>query len=315
LKIRYGAISLFLVVCFALLALSSCVKPSSDDLLKNLERKESYVLGVDIARVVKSSQDYENQFDQKVFLQGFTDMFNTGKPLVNIERIREIMAEPNDSTAIVINNMLISGYVTPQQKQSYVFGVYHADVIASSPEAFNIESFTRGFSDEFFSKKLLLSEDSMNSVKDDSRKRIERLHKNAAIEVSKEEKLAINMEFLAQNKEREIVKTLPSGLQYAAVREGSGRQPDNDTTTVKVNYRAFFVDGREFDSSFKKGAPAELRLDESIPGWREGIKLMKEGGRYRFFVAPELAYGKEGLRDVPPDAVIIYDIELLEIIK
>lgn len=315
-KIRYGAIFFTAVVCFALLTLISCGKPSAeDDVLKNTERKESYVLGVDIARAVKTSEDYENQFDQKAFVKGFSDLFVKGEPLVDLEKIREIMAEPNDSTINIINNMLITGYVTPQQKQSYIFGVYHADVIGSTPEAFNFDTFTKGFYDEFSSGERLLSDEVMNEVRESSKKRIERLHKNADIEVSKEEKLAINQEFLAQNREREIVKTLPSGLQYVAVREGKGKKPAHDSVTVKVNYKALFVDGREFDSSKKKGGPAEVSLNQTVLGWRQGIPLMKEGSRYRFFVPSELAYGKEGLQDVPPDAVIIYDIELLEILN
>jgi FKBP-type peptidyl-prolyl cis-trans isomerase len=313
-----GKIAVYIVTVAFIAALTviSCGKSAQgDDVLKNRERKESYIIGVDIARLIKSSEGYEYQFNPEVFFEGFSDVFEKGEPAVAIEEIRKVMTKSGDSTMFFVSNFLIKGYVTIRDKESYVFGAYHADITGSFPEAFNYAAFKKGFADEYNSGTLAMNEEDMNKVKEESKKRIERLRLNADAKVSREEKVLINLEYLEDNKKRESVKVLPSGLQYAVVREGKGEKPEKETSMVKVNYRAFFVDGREFDSSYRKGGPEQFMLEESIPGWKEGIMLMKEGSRYRLFVPSDLAYGKEGMQDVPPDATIIYDVELLEVIK
>ena len=120
-------------------------------------------------------------------------------------------------------------------------------------------------------------------------------------------------DFLAANKERAGVKTTASGLQYEVLTEGQGESPVA-TDTVAVNYEGRLVDGTVFDSSYQRGEPAVFRLDQVIPGWTEGVQLMKPGAKYRFTIPPELGYGAAGAGGViPPNAVLQFDVELLAI--
>jgi FKBP-type peptidyl-prolyl cis-trans isomerase FkpA len=119
--------------------------------------------------------------------------------------------------------------------------------------------------------------------------------------------------FLAENKTKEGVITTASGLQYKVLKEGSGRNP-SVTDTVVCNYRGTLINGKEFDSSYKRGEPAEFRLNGVIRGWTEGVQLMKEGSKYEFFIPSDLAYGSRGQGDdIGPYEALIFEIELIKI--
>lgn len=119
--------------------------------------------------------------------------------------------------------------------------------------------------------------------------------------------------FLQDNAKKTGVKTTPSGLQYMVEKEGTGPKP-NDTATVSVNYTGTLIDGTVFDSSVKRGTPAEFPLNRVIKGWAEGIKLMNVGGKYKFWIPSDLAYGDQGAGGViKPGALIIFEVELLAI--
>jgi FKBP-type peptidyl-prolyl cis-trans isomerase len=118
--------------------------------------------------------------------------------------------------------------------------------------------------------------------------------------------------FLTENGKKEGVKTLPSGLQYMTLAEGKGKQP-KATDTVTVQYRGTQIDGTEFDSSYKRGQPATFALNQVVKGWTEGVQLMKEGGKIRLFVPSELAYGERGGGQIGPNAVLIFEVELLTV--
>ncbi|MFP4004999.1 MAG: FKBP-type peptidyl-prolyl cis-trans isomerase [Alphaproteobacteria bacterium] len=122
-----------------------------------------------------------------------------------------------------------------------------------------------------------------------------------------------NDAYLESNKQRQGVEVTDTGLQYKVLREGTGKQP-GPRDMVKVHYRGRLVDGTVFDSSYKRGQPAELRLDGVIPGWTEGVQLMQEGAKYEFVIPARLAYGAKGAGDViPPGATLIFEVELLEV--
>ncbi len=120
-------------------------------------------------------------------------------------------------------------------------------------------------------------------------------------------------QFLAENAKKEGVKTTASGLQYKALKEGTGPKP-KATDTVTVNYRGTFIDGKEFDSSYKRNQPATFPLNGVIKGWTEGLQLMPVGSKYMFYIPPALAYGERGYPGaVPPNSVLIFEVELLSI--
>lgn len=121
--------------------------------------------------------------------------------------------------------------------------------------------------------------------------------------------------FLAANGKKPGVTTLPSGLQYAVLKKGTGRQPAA-TDTVTVHYQGTLINGTEFDSSYKRGQPASFPLNQVIKGWTEGVQLMKEGAKYRFFIPPHLAYGQRGAGPViGPNSTLIFEVELLSVQK
>ena len=120
--------------------------------------------------------------------------------------------------------------------------------------------------------------------------------------------------FLEENAKQEGVKVTPSGLQYKVLKEGTGKSP-SATDVVQVHYRGPLLDGTEFDSSYRRGQPATFPLNRVIPGWTEGVQLMKEGAKYQFFIPSTLAYGSTGTPGGPigPNETLIFEVELLKV--
>jgi FKBP-type peptidyl-prolyl cis-trans isomerase FkpA len=120
-------------------------------------------------------------------------------------------------------------------------------------------------------------------------------------------------QFLAENAKKEGVKTTSSGLQYKHVKEGEGKSP-KASDTVRVHYRGTTIDGKEFDSSYKRGEPIEFPLNGVIRGWTEGLQLMKEGGKAMLFIPSALAYGERGAGGaIGPNETLIFEVELLKV--
>ena len=119
--------------------------------------------------------------------------------------------------------------------------------------------------------------------------------------------------YLRENSTKPGVHATASGLQYEVLREGTGRKPES-TDKVQVNYRGTLLDGTEFDSSYKRNAPIDFRLNQVIKGWTEGVQLMKEGAKYRFVIPSKLAYGQRGAGGmIGPDETLIFEVELLKV--
>lgn len=120
--------------------------------------------------------------------------------------------------------------------------------------------------------------------------------------------------FLRQNAQRPGVVTLPSGLQYEVLNPGNGRSP-KATDVVRCHYHGTLIDGTVFDSSYQRNQPADFGLNQVIAGWTEGVQLMKEGAKYRFYIPYHLAYGEQGAGGaIPPYAALIFDVELLAVL-
>ncbi len=125
--------------------------------------------------------------------------------------------------------------------------------------------------------------------------------------------LELGQAYLKENATKPGVHTTPSGLQYKVITEGHGKSP-KATDTVLVHYRGTTIDGQEFDSSYKRNEPISFPLNGVIPGWTEGVQLMKEGGKIELFIPSNLAYGSRGAGGViAPDSTLVFDIELLKV--
>ena len=126
------------------------------------------------------------------------------------------------------------------------------------------------------------------------------------------ENKAAGEKYLAENINKEGVKTTSSGLQYKIITEGHGAIPD-EKAKVKVNYRGTLIDGTEFDSSLKNNTPASFRVDQVIRGWTEALKMMPVGSKWELYIPQDIAYGSQDQRNIPPYSTLVFEVELLEI--
>lgn len=128
-----------------------------------------------------------------------------------------------------------------------------------------------------------------------------------------DQQMEAGKQFLEDNAKKEGVTTTPSGLQYEVLLEGNGPKPAGATSRVTVHYEGKLTNGNVFDSSYKRNQPATFGLNQVIAGWTEGVQLMSQGSKYRFYIPSELGYGARGSGgSIPPNSTLIFDVELLE---
>ena len=196
---------------------------------------------------------------------------------------------------------------------SYAIGMDVARNVKASFDDFDRELFMQGFNNVSDSSDVLLEESKaqqvvrayfQNKQKADAAKRLEDAAKN------KEE----GEKFLAENKTKDGVQTTASGLQYIVLKEGTGAKPTT-ASKVKVHYHGTLIDGTVFDSSVDRGEPTEFGVTQVIKGWTEGLQLMKEGAKYKFFVPSDIAYGANPRPGgaIKANSTLIFDVELLEV--
>jgi len=121
------------------------------------------------------------------------------------------------------------------------------------------------------------------------------------------------LDFLTDNQQKEAVEVTPSGLQHSLLEAGTGTQHPTAKDIVEVHYEGWLIDGTVFDSSIKRGKPASFGLNQVIKGWTEGLQLMVEGEKRRFYIPAKLAYGSRWMGNIPPGSTLIFDVELLAI--
>lgn len=175
------------------------------------------------------------------------------------------------------------------------------------------EDFAQGISDMLNGNTPLLKHSEAQRIVQDFFREQEKAGQ-AAKEAAGKQALAEGKVFLANNRQRASVTETKSGLQYEVLAEGKGRHP-RATDRVRCHYEGRLLNGTVFDSSYKRGEPAVFGLSQVIPGWTEGVQLMGEGAKFRFYIPYMLAYGESGAgADIPPFATLIFDVELLEIL-
>lgn len=177
----------------------------------------------------------------------------------------------------------------------------------------DIDDFAKAIKDILAGKKPEIDDAEAQTLVKDFFEKQEAKQRAAAAEKFKETKKK-GEAYLAENAKKEGVVTLPSGLQYQVIKEGNGRRP-KATDKVKCHYEGMLVDGTLFDSSIQRGEPATFPLNGVIKGWTEGLQLMQEGAKYRFFIPYHLGYGENGAgASIPPFAALVFDVELIEVV-
>lgn len=176
----------------------------------------------------------------------------------------------------------------------------------------NIDDFAAAIKDVIAGKKPQVSDSEAQTIVQEFFRKQEEKQNAAAAEKGKTAK-AEGEKYLAENAGKEGVVTLPSGLQYKVLKEGNGKKP-TAKDKVKCHYEGFLIDGTPFDSSIQRGEPAVFPLNQVIAGWTEGLQLMQEGAKYRFFIPYNLGYGTRGAgASIPPYATLVFDVELIEV--
>jgi FKBP-type peptidyl-prolyl cis-trans isomerase FklB len=202
---------------------------------------------------------------------------------------------------------------TQKDKVSYSIGMDIGMTLKNQSIEVDPAILSRGIKDSMSGQKPLMAEQEIRDTIAAFQKEMMAKQQELAKQMGEKNKKQ-GEAFLAENKKKEGVKTLASGLQYKVIKVGTGKKP-KATDTVTTNYRGTLVDGTEFDSSARQGKPATFPVNGVIPGWTEALQLMEEGAKWQLFIPSNLAYGERGTQGGPigPNAALIFDIELISI--
>lgn len=197
-----------------------------------------------------------------------------------------------------------------EQKASYIIGHDLGNRLVSQGFDVSFEEFFAGIKDGASKKENRYSQEEVAAIMQEFQAYMQEKQQKAA-----DLKKQAGVDYLANNKKQKGIITTDSGLQYKVLVKGSGEKPAL-TDKVKTHYKGMLIDGTEFDSSIKRGQPAEFPVNAVIPGWTEALQLMSVGAKWQLFIPSELAYGPRGAGDViPPHSVLVFELELIEIVK
>ena len=201
---------------------------------------------------------------------------------------------------------------TPSEKESYGIGVGVARNFQRQGIQVDQAMVIQGMTDVLSGRKLVLSDEELRKTMEAFQANVRQKQAEAAKRAAIDNQKAGDA-FLAANKKKAGVVTLPSGLQYEILKAGDGKKP-TEADSVECNYRGALLNGTEFDSTYKSGHPVTLEMTRLIPGWREALKLMPVGSKWRLVVPPDLAYGSRGSgAEIGPNATLVFELELLAV--
>ena len=197
------------------------------------------------------------------------------------------------------------------EKVGYSLGFMMAEGNKEAVQDVNLDTFEQGFRDGYEGKESALTQEQMEEVlmtyqQEQEEKFVQDMQTKA------EDNKAKGEAFLAENAKKEGVQVTDTGLQYKVLEAGTGKSP-KATDIVEVNYEGKLIDGTVFDSSYERGEPIEFPLNQVIAGWTEGLQLMKEGGKYEFYIPADIAYGEAGNAGIEPNSTLIFTVELLSV--
>jgi FKBP-type peptidyl-prolyl cis-trans isomerase FklB len=196
---------------------------------------------------------------------------------------------------------------TATQQASYGIGMNFGSQIAEA--GLDVDALVQGIRDALSKAEPALTDEQLEKAMTEFSKQME-----AKAQARGQEAIKEGDAFLAANAKKEGVKTTESGLQYKVLKSGTGASP-KATSVVKVHYHGTFPDGKKFDSSIDRGEPAEFPVNRVIPGWTEALQMMKVGDKWQLAIPAKLAYGEQGRPGIPPNQVLLFDVELLDIVK
>lgn len=288
----------------------AAVKPI---IFKTLLDSASYLIGVTQADILK--QQGLKGLNTKLITTGCNEAIENKPSVFNQETVNGVMMRclskadsgkkpvppsprPVDPKAVFKNNMDSASYIV-----GYSIAVFYRNY---DIQTLNADMLSKGFGDVLAKKPLALNMSTANEV---ITKLINQIYTDKAKTVIEE-----GTAFLAKNKLRPEVKTTASGLQYEILQEGSGAKPAAIDTFV-AHYRGTLLDGTEFDASYNRGTPLTMPVGGVIRGWVEGLQLMSVGSKYKFYIPYELGYGLHGQGNIPGGAMLIFEVELLDIKK
>ena len=317
---------LILVILGIGLSLQSCHNKANNNKanvkLENKADSVNYAWGVYWGDSYKSALSELPEVDYDVFLDNFKNyMFSKGK-YMSLEDAEKVMSEffpkYNDMVKDETGQTKLTPGVDYDKKDiSAAMGTFSADNaqngFADMPCGFDKDMFYYGVEASLKGKKAALDPTEASSIIDaySEEVRVAQMASEAELEAAAKEN---NAEYLANNKTKEGMITTESGLQYRVIRQGRGDKPKANST-VKVHYTGTLTDGTKFDSSYDRGKPAEFPVNGVIPGWQEGLQLMPVGSKYEFVIPPELGYGSRDLGSIPPNSILLFEVELLGIVK
>jgi FKBP-type peptidyl-prolyl cis-trans isomerase FkpA len=236
---------------------------------------------------------------------------------VGCQKEEEPKVEPAAQEQVQTETGKAVHFKTEDDKAAYAIGVSFANYLSTSiekPAEFGIELkkelVLKGI-EQAFAGKAELSEEEIRAALEGLDKRVAETMQQQAVEKAAAAMKAGD-DFRAEFAKQEGVTATESGLLYQVETEGTGEQP-KDTDTVQVHYKGTLIDGTQFDSSYDRGEPATFPLNRVIPGWTEGVQLMKVGSKYKFVIPPELAYGEQDTPTIPANSTLVFEVELLKI--
>ncbi len=201
---------------------------------------------------------------------------------------------------------------TQKDRVSYVIGVDIGTNLKKHSIDVNPDLLFKGIKDGLSGDKLMMSDQEIKETIAAFQKEIQAKQEELSKKMGEKNKKE-GEAFLAENKKKDGVVTLPSGLQYKILKKGSGKKPKL-TDTVTTHYKGTLIDGTEFDSSYRRNQPVSFPVNGVIAGWTEALQLMEEGAKWQLFIPPHLAYGERGAGPrIGPNATLIFEVELLSI--
>ena len=208
----------------------------------------------------------------------------------------------------------MSAFDSDEKNISYALGMNMCEYISHLPLKIDVETFSKAFADFHKEGKFQFDNDEYRKYMTMFQQQAQEAGKAAIAEMAAKN-IEIEKKFLAENGAKENVQTTDSGLQYEVITEGKGAKPGK-TDMVKVHYTGSLLNGQIFDSSVQRGEPAQFGVHQVIPGWTEALQMMSVGSKYKLYIPARLAYGENGAGDrIPPNATLIFEVELLDIVK